>query len=170
MTSRSCWICWNLLSYHNNLWSCISNHILSDNLWRVENIVAATAHFYECEANSDPLPVHASYQLRRHKRGKPPNDVDFMKLTFLGPSYGPNMAAYYQMWRTVSKWNVVDFLPYRTVVTLAFKTLVKYMDLMCHDFGRKSVTLQVRNWRRICFVCISGTFLSFFGIFYPQYM
>lgn len=53
-----CCICQNPFSYHNNLQTCTSNHILPHNLETPEHITTIAALAFGCEANSELFLVH----------------------------------------------------------------------------------------------------------------
>ena len=139
-----CRICRNLFSYHNSSWTCASNHILSHNIQTAEDIAAAAALAVECEANSEPFPMH-KLPTAPIVKTEPVGDAALMRRTFAAPSYGPDTAAYHRLQRTIAKWIAADCLPYRTVETPAFRAMVKSLDPKCPDFGRKAITAQVRH-------------------------
>ena len=58
--------------------------------------------------------------------------------------------AYSQVRRAVSLWIATDCLPYATVDTPTFQTILCALDPQALDLGRKSVTTEV--FIRICFL------------------
>ena len=138
-----CRICRHLFSYHNSSWTCASNHILSHNIQTVDDVVAAAALATDCEANSEPFPMHKLPTAPAVKT-EPVGDAALMRRTFAAPSYGSDTAAYHRLQRTIGKWIAADCLPYRTVETPAFRAMLKSLDPKCPDFGRKAITSQVR--------------------------
>ena len=113
-----CRICRSLISYHNSSWTCAATHIWSHNIATAQDITAAAALASESEANGEALPIH--------KLPTPPpvkkeaaRDAALMRCTFVAPSYRTDTQLYYQIKRTIAKWIVADWLPYRIVETAA---------------------------------------------------
>ena len=133
-----CCICCTLISYHNNSWICLATHILSHDIATLQNIVAATAFAFECEANGEPFPIHKLPTPLIVKK-EPANDGALMQRTFAAPSYGTDTLPYHQIKRTIAKWIAAHSLLYRIVETCAFKWMTRRSDLKCPDFRRKAI-------------------------------
>lgn len=158
-----CRICKNLFSYHNSSWTTASNHILSHNIYTIEDIASAALLANQAEQSGEPFPIHMLPNPTAIKKGAP-GDVQLMERFVKSPSYGVDSAAYHRLRRSIGKWIAADCLPYRTVQTTAFRAMTRSLDPKCPDFGRKGITTEVGNLLcRCCFLVSSSVVLvSFF--------
>ena len=158
-----CRICKNLFSYHNSSWTTASNHILSHNIYMIEDIASAALLANQAEQSGEPFPLHMFPNPTAIKKGAP-GDVQLMERFVKSPSYGVDSAAYHRLRRSIGKWIAADCLPYRTVQTTAFRAMTRSLDPKCPDFGRKGITTEVGNLLcRCCFLVSSSVVLvSFF--------
>ena len=53
-----CRICKNLFSYYNSSWTTASNHVLSHNIYTIEDIAYATLLASQAEQSGEPFPIH----------------------------------------------------------------------------------------------------------------
>lgn len=138
-----CRICRNLYAFHNSSWTTASNHILSHNLFTLNDIVAADNLATEAEKNGEPFPLH---KLPSAPSTKPcGGDVRTLQRFVSSPSYGHDTAAYHRLRRSIGTWIAADCMPYRTVETAAFRAMSKSLDPKCPEFGRKGLTTEVRH-------------------------
>ena len=139
-----CRICKNLFSYHNSSWTTASNHVLSHNIYTIEDIASAALLASQAEQSGEPFPIHMLPTPTAIKKDAP-GDVQLMKHFVKSPSYGVDSAAYHRVRRSIGKWIAADCLPYRTVQTTAFRAMTRSLDPKCPDFGRKGITAEVGN-------------------------
>ena len=161
MLKIRCRICRSLISYHNSSWTSAATHIWSHNIGTAQDIAAAAALAAESEANGEAFPIH--------KLPTPPpvkketaRDVALMRHTFAALSYGTDMQPFHRIKRTIAKWIAADCLPYRTVEMCTFRAMTRSLDPKCPDFGRKTMTSQVRRCPEYCSVLA-----IVFNMFFP---
>ena len=53
-----CRICKNLFLYHNSSWTTVSNHVLSHNIYMIEDIASAALLASQAEQSGEPFPIH----------------------------------------------------------------------------------------------------------------
>ena len=53
-----CRICKNLFSYHNSSWTTASNHVVSHNIYTIEDIASAALLASQAEQSGEPFPIY----------------------------------------------------------------------------------------------------------------
>lgn len=132
-----CHIGCTLISYHDNIWTYATTHILSHNIPTPQDIAATTALASECEANDETFPIHKLLTLAVVKT-EPASDIALMQRTFSAPCYWTNTHPDHRMKQTIAKWIPMDCILYTTMETHTFRALTRSLDLKCPNFGRKA--------------------------------
>ena len=66
-----CRICKNLFSYHNSSWTTASNHVLSHNIYTIEDIASVALLAREAEQSGERFPIHTLLSPITIKRDAP---------------------------------------------------------------------------------------------------
>ena len=87
-----CRICKNLFLYHTSSWTTVSNHVLSHNIYTIEDIASAALLASQAEQSGEPFPIHM-LPIPTVIKKEAPGDVQLMKHFVKSPSYGVDSAA-----------------------------------------------------------------------------
>ena len=88
-----CQVCKNLFLCHSSSWTTTSNHVLSHNIYTIEDIASVALLASQAEQSGEPFPIHM-LSTRTTIRKDGPIDVQLMQHFVKGPGYGVNSAAY----------------------------------------------------------------------------